>query len=1689
MKKNLHYFICSILLLMCHFNAVFAQTVANYSFTQSTGTYTALAAPTTISFGATTTTWDDNEQPVLFSSVTPAFAFSFNGVAMTNVRVNSNGYVTFGSTASSTTGYTPISASTAYTGAIAAFARDLTNNSQPITWGVEGTSPNRVFVIQWNQARRYSSGIITGDNLNFQIRLTETTNVIQIRYGSCVATSTTGYSGQVGLRGATNTDYNDRSGTAAWTATTLGTSNAATVNATSTLMPASGLTFTYSPPVPCTGTPAPGNTVASITTGCPGFVANLSLQNATTGTGVTYQWQTSSDNVTFTNVASAGTTATYTTPATSAVTYYRCNVTCSGVTTASTSVTLTPTPLTYFTPSTLPYVESFESWSNFCTTTADVPGTSWNNTPATGNNSWRRSDNGATWSSVSGAYTPTFTVGANSARLHTYSTSLIGNLDFYVNASAFTNVGLTFDYINTSGTDNLQIAYSTNGGTSFTNIGTAIILSATWTNFARIIPAANAATLIIRFSGQGDSGLTDIGIDNVKIDNVCSGTPVGGTTVASVSPACTGSTSVLSLSGNTSSPGIAYQWHSSPDNVTYTAITGATTSTYTVTITASLYYKCVLTCNAGTPASSTPVQVNLLAAPAYVSLATLPYKESFENWTNRCSTTDVPGSNWLNTPSTGNNSWRRDDQQASANWTSPTFYGYTPVFSLDAHSARFHSGYSSLGLKGILDLYVDATNYATLGLNFDYINASGTDVLNVLLSTNGGSTFTTIGAASAVSATWLNVFKNLPTANSATCVIRFEATSDYGTTDIGIDNLILDNLCSGTPTAGTVATTNSTPCSGANFTLSLTGTTNASGLTYQWQNSVGGAAFANIASATASTLTTNISTNTTYQCVVTCPNPTASSATSNTRVENIYAPSTYQTIGTLPFSAESFETWTNLCGTSDVPSAYWLSVPVTGNNAWRRDDEGSTATWGSLTSYGYTPVFSVGTHSARFHSGNASAGLIGSMDYYFNASAYANVGMSFDHINTSGSDVLDVQLSTNGGTTFTSIQTFGLSASWLEKGVVLPTANAANCILRFKATADFGSTDIGIDNLKFVETCTGTPTAGTIATSCGTVICSGQAASITQTGQTTGVGIKYQWQSSTNGGSTWADVAAATSVNYAPVITAAISYRCIVYCNTIANQSISNQLDFTLAPAAQCYCTTSLGGFTNPAITNVTFNTLNYTSGAAPLVNSNYYENVCSATTTVSPGATYNVSVTTDAAAIVSVWIDYNANGTFEASEWVQPYIAAMSGSASITIPTTAVSGVTGMRVRTRGSGNSNAATDACTNFFSGETEDYKITIGIPCFASSGTTFATGDNSYFMNTQCEEPSNAYTYYGYGPTYGFAIKWGANSANTKINANVVISHTTNPGIISGAGNATFIHKRIWNVIPDPANPLTAPVDVRFYYNPADTTEIRAAATAYAAASGTAVTNMKWFKSKIGSFDPSSPSFNSGIGTIPLSSVIELTPVYGADPNLVTYVQFNGVTSFSGGTSAIAAGLVSSPLPIHFVGFDAQEVGQNNMITWSAIENDRSDYYVVESSIDAKHWVAMSQIKASNKGRYEVLDTKPSCFMYYRIHGFEKDGQDNYTSIKNVIRRCNKFNISNLAPNPTSDAVRIVFETVEKIDVQLNIIDINGRVLKTQLFESNEGINTQSISIEDLPQGTYLLQLKQGQDAIIQRFVKQ
>ncbi|WP_298305852.1 T9SS sorting signal type C domain-containing protein [Flavobacterium sp.] len=216
-------------------NNVNAQ-VSSYNVTAIPNAFAPLPSPAggvnKIALSSTVTATEDAIYPLALP-----FVFTFNGItypAASNINVSLNGFITFGSTAPTAANVTPISSNEGYAGAIALYGRDLdliapttTNN---VSYIITGTAPNRILKIDWlvRRSTGATSGL-DGNNLPFQLWLYETTNVVEMHYGTFNPSSTTPTFGQIGLRGTTNSDFKNFVYTTAadWPATlmTLGAVN------------------------------------------------------------------------------------------------------------------------------------------------------------------------------------------------------------------------------------------------------------------------------------------------------------------------------------------------------------------------------------------------------------------------------------------------------------------------------------------------------------------------------------------------------------------------------------------------------------------------------------------------------------------------------------------------------------------------------------------------------------------------------------------------------------------------------------------------------------------------------------------------------------------------------------------------------------------------------------------------------------------------------------------------------------------------------------------------------------------------------------------------------------------------------------------------------------------------------------------------------------------------------------------------------------------------------------------------------------------------------------------------------------------------------------------------------------------------------------------------------------------------
>jgi len=486
MKKIL----LSLMILLLWTGSSWGQ-VNLYSFSSSSGTYTAISGGTLLISGTSTMdSWASTVQTIP--------SFTFDDVNYTTAYVTSNGILTLGGAAPSAYTTTGISTTTGSGIAICPFSADLDRATQTTSTEIRWETIGDEIIFQWQQVKRYAQT----ESFDFQVRLNTVNGEVRFIYQlNSGPGSGTSYQPQVGIRTST-TDYKNRlvaSGAENWDTSLPGTSNTNTCRFTSAA-PAknftTGLTYTFTPPLPCSGTPDPGNTVSSLEYACSGVDFTLSLQNFVPGTGITYQWQSSvTGGEPWTDMGTAATqVASQTVP-----TYYRCYVTCENSEESAFSNSL----LVSMFVAPVPYEEGF-------LTTAVPP--CWNTT------GWLiGSVRGVTGNPGNNIYKNIYGTGSTGA---SFKTCEIGPIS--------AGMVLTFDYkvANYSSpyappaanSGNFVVAVSADGGTNFTDLETVANNGiAGWQTKSYPLDDYDGKNIIIKITGNWVSGDWDMAFDNIKV--------------------------------------------------------------------------------------------------------------------------------------------------------------------------------------------------------------------------------------------------------------------------------------------------------------------------------------------------------------------------------------------------------------------------------------------------------------------------------------------------------------------------------------------------------------------------------------------------------------------------------------------------------------------------------------------------------------------------------------------------------------------------------------------------------------------------------------------------------------------------------------------------------------------------------------------------------------------------------------------------------------------------------------------------------------------------------------------------------------------------------------------------------------------------------------------------------------------
>jgi len=334
--------------------------------------------------------------------------------------------------------------------------------------------------------------------------------------------------------------------------------------------------------------------------------------------------------------------------------------------------------------------------------------------------------------------------------------------------------------------------------------------------------------------------------------------------------------------------------------------------------------------------------------------------------------------------------------------------------------------------------------------------------------------------------------------------------------------------------------------------------------------------------------------------------------------------------------------------------------------------------------------------------------------------------------------------------------------------------------------------------------CTGMPTAGT-AVSTVSSVCPSVNYTLSLTGATLAAGLTYQWQSAPSATGPWTNIPTGTTPSFITSQTVNTWYQCIVTCS--GQSATSSVVGVTTNSFLNCYCTSGATSNSYGDIQRVELNTIDNSSTSC----TGTYSDFTSISTLLSPGVSYPMELDLINCASFGpysygtrVWIDTDQNGQFDTYELLHdsynslPSLTTVNVPFNITIPSTALSGLTRMRIVID---EFNTTPSPCGPYTWGETEDYMVNISAPPTCPQPTNFSLiqANNTTAQLEWVAGGSETQWQIEYGPQ-GFALGTGTN---------VIV--TTNPYTITGLNPNTFYQAYIQGICtPGDTSFMTPPV---------------------------------------------------------------------------------------------------------------------------------------------------------------------------------------------------------------------------------------------------------------------------------------
>lgn len=188
-----------------------------------------------------------------------------------------------------------------------------------------------------------------------------------------------------------------------------------------------------------------------------------------------------------------------------------------------------------------------------------------------------------------------------------------------------------------------------------------------------------------------------------------------------------------------------------------------------------------------------------------------------------------------------------------------------------------------------------------------------------------------------------------------------------------------------------------------------------------------------------------------------------------------------------------------------------------------------------------------------------------------------------------------------------------------------------------------------------------------------------------------------------------------------------------------------------------------------------------------------------------------------------------------------------------------------------------------------------------------------------------------------------------------------------------------------------------------------------------------------------------------------------------------------------TGPLSCSILSSP---GLVNFTANYSGEKTIVNWEVNDAVSYDSYEVEYSKQTDNFKTASSLADNKSSNYSYThQINNQGIIFYRLKLTHKDKSISYSSIVKVNTSERNINVEQPYPNPFTDKLSVPVNLNKAESVTVQVIDIAGKILKTETVKAAQGNNVITINdLTGLSKGFYFIKLIIDDKTIIKRVAK-